>query len=199
MSVKTPPAAQCATGGAIGLCALALLRKFEQWEAKAEADGPDCTFLNGSGWDDLGLLATQARALLTQMKVEPIDFRSLPQLSRTLGDNPAPKGKPLLRRLFSLSLGNQIVRNHADPVGKADEGGEHESQLDRVAAVSIRESDLDVSFTVEILADANLELPLGPDLDDGHSQSPSGFDISPKVAEAVERESRLHGRGQTDV
>ncbi|MCT2398498.1 hypothetical protein [Novosphingobium mangrovi (ex Huang et al. 2023)] len=56
------------TGGAMGLCALALLRKFEQWQARADADGDDCEYLNGPAWDDLAHIASQARDLLRHVR-----------------------------------------------------------------------------------------------------------------------------------
>ena len=69
MTTSQPPAARCAAGGALGLCALALLQKFVDWQADVEADDENCGFLNGTGWDDLANLAADARTLLAQMKV----------------------------------------------------------------------------------------------------------------------------------
>lgn len=69
MSAAQTRPERCAAGGALGLCALALLQKFADWQADVEADDDNCEFLNGTGWDDLARLAADARTLLAQMKV----------------------------------------------------------------------------------------------------------------------------------
>lgn len=58
--------------GAMGLCALALLQRFADWQDQVMTLTPSDLFHpNGAAWDDIARIADDARRLLAGLQVPP--------------------------------------------------------------------------------------------------------------------------------